>query len=72
VPAVAETARIVVFVVFIVVGWPSSGVRDRRGQRRDVGYKEVVFEIGIAIVIEVGKHMKTVCNVWEADACECD
>jgi hypothetical protein len=71
VPAVAETARIVVFVVFIVVGL-SSGTRGWRGRRRDVGDEEVVFEIGVAIVIEVGKHLEFVYSVWEADACECD
>jgi hypothetical protein len=65
-PAVAETASIVVFLVGIVVGsccWPSSGVRGWRGRRRDVGDEEVVFEIGIATVIEVGKHL-SLCIVF--------
>jgi hypothetical protein len=74
-PAMAETARIVIFLVFIVVGpccWPFSGVRGWRGRRRYVRDEEVVFEIGIAIVIEVGDHLEFVYSVWEADACECD
>jgi hypothetical protein len=74
-PAVTETARIVVFIVFIVVGSccrPCSGIRGWGGRRGDVRDEEVIFEIGIAIVIKVGKHLETVYSVWEADACECD